>query len=124
MSDAAVTFVVLLVVVVLFVLGRVPVGAVAILASLALFLTGVLDVTQIIAGFGDPTVVFIATLFVVGEGLDATGVTTWLGQKLVAGAGGRRSRVLVLMMLLVAGVTAVISVNGAVAALLDRKSVG
>ena len=118
MSPIAVTFSILVVVVVLFVSGRVPVGAVAILASLALYLTGVLDVTQIIAGFGDPTVVFIATLFVVGEGLDATGVTTWLGQKLVASAGGRRSRVLVLMMLLVAGLTAVISVNGAVAALL------
>jgi di/tricarboxylate transporter len=118
MSDIATTFAVLLVVVALFVWGRVPVGAVAILASLALFLTGVLDVTQIIAGFGDPTVVFIATLFVVGEGLDASGVTTWLGQKLVEGAGGRQSRVLLLMMLLVAALTAVISVNGAVAALL------
>ena len=118
MNHIAVTFTILGVVVALFISGRVPVGAVAILASLALFFTGVLDVTRIIAGFGDPTVIFIASLFVVSEGLDATGVTTWLGQKLIERAGGKRTRVLVLMMLLVAALTALISVNGAVAALL------
>ena len=118
MNPVAVTFTVLAAAVVLFVSGRVPVGAVAVLASLALFLTGVLDVEQVVAGFGDPTVLFIASLFVVAEGLDATGVTTWLGQRLVARAGGSRTRVLVLMMLLVAAFTALISVNGAVAALL------
>jgi di/tricarboxylate transporter len=83
MSHIAVTFTILAVVVALFVSGRVPVGAVAILASLALFFTGVLDVHQMVAGFGDPVVLFIASLFVVSEGLDATGVTTWLGQKLI-----------------------------------------
>ena len=118
MHHIAATFTILVVVVALFVSGRVPVGAVAILAALALFLTGVLDVAKIVAGFGDPVVLFIASLFVVSEGLDATGVTTWLGQKLIERAGGKRTRVLVLMMLLVALLTALISVNGAVAALL------
>lgn len=118
MNPVAVTFAVLGAAVVLFVSGRVPVGAVALLASLALFFTGVLGIEQVVAGFGDPTVLFIASLFVVSEGLDATGVTTWLGQVLVARGGGRRSRILVLMMLLVALFTAMISVNGAVAALL------
>jgi di/tricarboxylate transporter len=117
-NPVAVTFAVLAVAVVLFVSGRVPVGVVALLASLALFFTGVLGVEQVVAGFGDPTVLFIASLFVVGEALDATGVTTWLGQVLVARGGGRRPRILVLMMLLVALFTALISVTGAVAALL------
>ena len=118
MNDIAVTFAVLAAVVVLFVSGRLPVGAVALLAGLALFFTGVLGIDQVVAGFGDPTVLFIASLFVVSEALDASGVTTWLGQRLVARAGGSRPRVLVLMMLLVAVSTALISVNGAVAALL------
>lgn len=49
----------------------------------------------------------------------ATGVTTWAGQKLIASAGEEsRSRLLVLTGLLVAFLTALISVNGAVAALL------
>src|SRR5262249_46739156 len=52
------------------------------------------------------------------EALDATGVTTWAGQLLVARVGESRIRLLIAMMLLVALLTALISVNGAVAALL------
>jgi di/tricarboxylate transporter len=117
-TDATLTFVILGAVVVLFVSNRVPVGLVAIGASLALYLTGILTANQALAGYGDPAVIFIATLFVVSEGLDATGVTTWAGQMLLAQVGDSRSRLIVLMMLLVAGLTAFISVNGAVAALL------
>ena len=118
MSDVAITFAILLVVVIAFVSNRIPVGLVAIGAALALYFTGVLDLTQALAGFGDPAVIFIATLFVVSEGLDASGVTTWAGQELIARVGDSRTRLIVLMLLLVAGLTALISVNGAVAALL------
>jgi di/tricarboxylate transporter len=118
MSDIAISFAILLAVVVAFISNRVPVGIVAIGASLALYFSGVLDVNQALAGFGDPTVIFIATLFVVSEGLDASGVTAWAGQELIARVGDSRTRLLVLMVLLVAGLTALISVNGAVAALL------
>jgi hypothetical protein len=41
-------------------------------------------------------VLFIASLFVVSESLDATGVTAWAGQQLVARAGESRARLLVL----------------------------
>ena len=90
-------------VVVLFVSNRVPVGIVAIGAALSLWATGVLTLEQALAGFGDPTVLFIASLFVVSEGLDATGVTAWAGQQLVDRAGTGRTRLVVLTMLLVAG---------------------
>ena len=76
-----------------------------------------LDLEQALAGFGDPTVVFIASLFVVSEGLDAAGVTSWVGQELIARVGESRTRLIVLTLLLVALLTALISVNGAVAAL-------
>lgn len=105
-------------IVVLFVWNRVAVELVAIGAALALAATGVLDVDEALAGLGDTTVIFIATLFVVSEGLDATGVTTWAGQKLSASVGDSRTRLVTSMMLLVAALTALISVNGAVAALL------
>jgi di/tricarboxylate transporter len=118
MNDIAISFAILAGVVVLFVSGRVPVGIVAVGSALALWATGVLTLDQAIAGFGDPTVIFIATLFVVSEGLDATGVTAWAGQQLIDRAGGGRERLVILTMLLVAGLTALISVNGAVAALL------
>ena len=118
MSDIAIVFAILLAVVAAFISNRIPVGIVAIGASLALFFTGILDASQALAGFGDQAVIFIAALFVVSEGLDASGVTAWAGQALIARVGESRTRLLVLMMLLVAGLTALISVNGAVAALL------
>ena len=77
-----------------------------------------LDLEQALAGFGDPAVIFIASLFVVSESLDASGITAWAGQELTARVGESRRRTIVLMMLLVALLTALISVNGAVAALL------
>ena len=118
MSDSTITLLTLGVVVVLFIWNRLPVELVAIGAALALYGLGVLTLQQSLAGFGDPAVILIGALFVVSEGLDASGVTTWAGQELVARVGESRTRLLVLMMLLVAGLTALISVNGSVAALL------
>ena len=118
MSDSTITFVVLSAVVVVFVLDRFPVAIVALGTALSLWATGVLDLNQALAGFGDPAVLFIASLFVVSESLDATGITAWAGQLLVGRVGASRTRLIVAMMLLVALLTALISVNGAVAALL------
>ena len=118
MEPATITFIVLGVAVVAFVSGRIPLGIVAVGVSVALHLTGVLTLSEAFAVFGDPTVIFIAALFVVSEALEATGVTTWLGQLVVSRAGTRRVPLLLTLCLLVAGTTALISVNGAVAAFL------
>ncbi len=123
MSDSTITFLILGVTVGVFVWDRIPVGVVALGVALSLWATGVLDLDQSLGGFGDPTVIFIASLFVVSEALDATGVTAWAGQQLIERAGDSRARVIVLMMLLVVGLTALISVNGSVAALLPVVAV-
>jgi di/tricarboxylate transporter len=117
-SDMAISFAVLALVVVLFVLNRVPLELVAVGAALLLYATGVLSINQALAGFGDPTVIFIAALFIVSEGLDAGGVTAWAGRQLVSRAGDGPIRLLLMIMLAVAVATAFISVNGAVAAML------
>src|SRR4051794_34192179 len=116
MSDATITYLILAAAVAVFVWGRVPASVTAIGVALAVWATGVLGLDQALAGFGDPTVIFIASLFVVGEGLEATGVTAWVGQALLAHAGDSRTRLIVLTMVLVALMTALINVNGAVAA--------
>ena len=118
LSDLALTFAIVAAVVVLFVWNRIPVVLVALGTALALYATGVLDLGQALAGLGDPAVIFIASLFVLSAGLDATGVTAWAGQLLIAKAGESRARLLILIMVVVALLTALISVNGAVAALL------
>ena len=123
MSDETTTFLILGVVVAVFIWDHLPVAAVALGVALSLWATGVLSLEQSLAGFGDPTVIFIASLFVVSEALDSTGVTAWAGQELIARSGDSRARVLVLMLLLVAVLTALISVNGSVAALLPVVAV-
>lgn len=117
-TDIWITFGIVLGIVVLFIWNRVPVVIVALGTALALYFTGVLSLQQSLAGLGDTSVIFIASLFVVSTGLEAAGVSAWAGQFLVAQAGDSRTRLLVIMMLLVAAMTALISVNGAVAALL------
>ncbi len=118
MSDVSITLLVLALSVVAFVWNKLPVGIVALSVSLALYFTGVLNLNQAFAGFSDPTIILIASLFVVSEGLDSSGLTTWAGQQVVNRAGSSRGKLLILMMSVVAFLTALISVNGAVAALL------
>jgi len=117
-DPVAATLLILALAIVAFVSNRVPLGIVAIGVSLALFFTGVLTLPEALAGFGDPTVLFIAALFVVSESLDASGVTAWAGQKVIGRAGTRPTTLVVVIALLVAGVSALISINGATAALL------
>ena len=118
MSDIVITFLIVAAVVVLFVSERVPVVIVALGTALALYATGVLDLGQALGGLGDPAVIFIASLFVVSAGLEATGVTAWAGQLLIDRAGTSRARLLVLIMLAVGLLAALININGAVPALL------
>src|SRR4051794_15866467 len=116
-SDATITFLVLGVAVVLFVSNRVPVGVVALGAALVLYAAGVLSVEQAFSGFGDQTVIFIASLFVVSEALDSTGVTTWAGQRLIAATRGRRNLLVAAVLGFAALLTALVTPNGSVAAL-------
>ena len=118
MSDATTSLLVLGATVALFVWNRLPVGAVAVLCSLALLVTGLVDAATVVAGFGDPVVVFIACLFMLAGGLEQSGVTAWAGRQVVARAGTSRGRLVVALMGLGAVLTAFVTPNGAAAALL------
>lgn len=118
MSDAGLSLTILAAAVALFVWNKLPVGVVAILTALALYATGLVDLDTALGGFGDPIVLFIAALFVVSEGLDSSGVTAWAGQVLTEKAGVRRVPLLAATMALAAVLSAAITPNGAVAALL------
>lgn len=117
MDPVIATFAILVLAVVAFVSGRVPIEIVAVGVALSLWATGVLTLPEALAGFGDPTVLFIASLFVVSESLDATGVTAWVGQWVTARAGRKRTTLTIVLGGIVALLTAFISINGAVAAL-------
>ena len=123
MNEAALTLLTLAAVVVLFASSVVPVEIVAVGSALVLLAFGIISLPEALAGFADPAVILIGALFVVSEGLDATGVTTWVGQVVANRAGSGARRLLLFTMLLSAGLTALIGLNGAVAALLPMTIV-
>ena len=118
MSSIAITYSIVAAMVFLFISNLVPAAVTALLAALTLYATGVLDLDQALSGFGDRTVLFIASLLVVSASLDATGVTAWAGQALIARASKSRARLVGITALLAAVLAALIGVSGSVAALL------
>ena len=112
------TFVILAITIVLFIADLLRVDVVAILALLALLLTDLITVDQALAGFANSTVITIAVLFVVGEGLFRTGVADWLGDQLLRLAGNNELRLLVALMVGTALLSGFLSNTGTVAVLL------
>ena len=117
MSEAVTSLVILGVTVVLFIWNRLPVGVVAVGSALALYFCGLIDVDAMTSGLGASVIVFIAALFVVSEGLEASGITGWIGRVMSRAAGTSRARAVAAIMLLAALLSALITVNGAAAAL-------
>jgi di/tricarboxylate transporter len=117
-AQIALVYGVLLGAVVLWASDRVRVDLVGLLALLVLALTGVLTPAQALAGFSDPVVLMIAGLFVVGEGLFQTGVAQAIGRFPARIAGESETRLLVVIMLMVAFLSAFMSSTGTVAVML------
>ncbi|HBX3715161.1 TPA: TRAP transporter large permease subunit, partial [Klebsiella pneumoniae subsp. pneumoniae] len=67
------------------------------------------------SGFSDPNVILIAALFIIGDGLVRTGVATKMGAWLVSVAGNSETKMLIYLMLTVAGLGAFMSSTGVVA---------
>ncbi len=82
-----------------FASGRVRFDIVALLVVLALMLTGVLTPREALAGFGDPVVILVAGLLVVGATFTRTGVALDLGRWMMRMGGGNETRLLALLML-------------------------
>ena len=101
--------------VVLFASGRVRPDVVAILVVLALNLSGVLTIQESLAGFGQPVVVLIAAVSIVGEGLIATGVSHRLGEAVMKAGGSNEARLVALVMVLAGTVGAFMSSSAIVA---------
>jgi di/tricarboxylate transporter len=105
----------LAVAVLLFASGKVRMDAVALLVIVAFVLSGTLTLSEAFSGFSDPNVILIAALFIIGDGLVRTGVATSMGSWLVKVAGNSEIKMLIYLMLTVAGLGAFMSSTGVVA---------
>jgi len=118
MSDQWITLSVIGLALVFFAWNVVPAAVVAIGASLTLYFTGVLTMNEAVTGFGDPVVILIAALLAIAVALETTGVGAWAGQLLLRLSGRSETTLMVALMVTAAVFSALIGMNGAVAAML------
>ena len=114
-TDLAVVLALLGSAIAMFAINKPRMDAVGLLMLTALPLTGVITVPQALAGFSDPNIVLLGALFVIGEGLVRTGVAQQLGDWLIRTAGSSETRLISLLMAVVAGLGAFMSSTGVVA---------
>lgn len=99
----------------MFVVGKPPMDVVALLVMVVLPLSGIVTVPEALAGFSDANIVLIAALFVMGAGLQRSGIAQHLSEQLIRWAGSSETKLIVLLMLAVAGMGSVMSSTGVVA---------
>src|SRR6056297_2873760 len=81
--EAIVTLLTLFTVLGALVLTRVSADLVLMAALAFLLITGILGPVEALAGFGNPGVITIATLYVVAAGLKDTGAVQWIARRLL-----------------------------------------
>lgn len=114
-ADLLIILALLGVAITMFALNRPRNDVVALLVVATLPFTGVIDTQDALAGFSDPNVVLIALLFVIGEALVRTGIAQRTGDWLVRRAGASETRLITLLMVIVATVGSIMSSTGVVA---------
>ena len=110
--------IILSITILLFIWGKYPPDVVAILSMLTLYLSGVLSLKETLSGFSNPTVVMIAALFIIGEGLSRTGWTALAGKKFVEWAGNSVPKLLIIVTMGSSILSGFVSNTGTVTALL------
>ncbi|WP_242206094.1 SLC13 family permease [Aestuariivivens insulae] len=102
----------------LFAWGKFTPDIVALISMISLYLTGILDATETLSGFSNPTVIMIAALFIIGEGIAQTGWTAMAGKKFVEWAGKSVPKLLVIVTLGAGILSGFVSNTGTVATLM------
>ncbi len=113
--EIALLLAILAVAVVLFSIEWVPPDAVALGVMLSLILTGLLPAQRAFAGFGSDTVMMLLGLLILTAALLRTGVVEMAGRSILRVAGTNPDRLLALVMISVAGLSAFISNTAATA---------
>lgn len=112
------TFIILFVTILLFISNKIRVDLVAMMALLALVITGILEPAEALAGFSNSVVIMIAGLFVIGASLLRTGLAKMAGNVLLKWSGDSEKKLFIYLLIIVACVGAFMSNTGTVALML------
>ena len=116
-TDIALTLLILLGAIVLFITERIRLDLTAMLVLGALAITGLVTPAEALSGFSNPAVITVWAVFILSAGLSRTGVADVVGRQMMRVAGKGEVRLLVVIMLTVALLSAFMN-NVGVAALL------
>lgn len=103
---------------VFFVWGRLRSDVVALIALLALAVSGILSPSEALSGFSNPIVIMMVGLFVVGGAVFNTGLAKIIGTRLLALSGDSPTRMFLIVMGATAFIGAFVSNTGTVALML------
>ncbi|MEJ5225197.1 MAG: SLC13 family permease, partial [Anaerolineales bacterium] len=104
--------------IIFFVTEWLRVDVVALIVVVSLMLAGLLTPAEAIAGFSNTIVLTIAALFVIGGAVLQTGLAAMIGNQVLRIAGTNPTRLVIMVMLTVALMSAFMSSTGTVAVLL------
>ena len=116
--EIGLTLAILVAAIALFVSERLAVDVVALLVVLALIVAGLLTPAEAFAGFANPAVIAVAAIFVVSGGLFQCGVAGRIGRVIVRLAGQSEPRLIAVLMIGVALLSAAMNNVAATAVLL------
>lgn len=116
--EMGIVLTILLVATFLFVTEWLRVDVVALCVVIVLMATGLLTTEEALAGFSSTSVISIAALFIVGGAVFQTGLAAIIGDWILTLAGTNETRLLLVLMLAVAIMSAFISSTGVVALML------
>lgn len=96
MDQATITLIILLITAVVFITEILPVPLTAMLCAAALVLLGIAEPGDVIAGFGNSTVIILISMIIVGGALFETGITDKIARSAVKVAKTERQMLMVL----------------------------
>lgn len=117
MEQSTLAILIIGVAIVSFILEKIPLAVTAMLASLAMALTGIIKFGDVSAGFASTVTMMVGGMIIVGNSLFETGVAKMIGAKLVKSKLGQNERVFLFVSVILAAVLSAFLSNSAVVAM-------
>ena len=112
------TLAIIVIAMLLFVTERLSIDLVALLVLVVLAITGLVTPEEALSGFSNPAVVTVWAVFILSAGLARTGIVGWLGRLLVRTSGRGETRLMLVIMLTSAFLSAFMNNVGVTAMLM------
>ncbi|KOA19721.1 sodium-dependent dicarboxylate transporter SdcS [Clostridium homopropionicum DSM 5847] len=117
MAQSTLTIIIIFLSVISFALEKIPLSMTAMLAALAMGITGVIPIKDIYSSFGASATIFVAAMMIVGNALFENGVTSAMGEKIFKTKVAQNERVFIVIVTTFAFILSAICSNSAVVAM-------